>query len=74
MKTAIVSQKQLSTTALIVTLAAAFGLGLAAQKGGLDPLAKFEPVIDSLLELPYRIITNLRTVPERVNPIHSECN
>jgi hypothetical protein len=74
MKTAIVSQKLLTMTAVTVTLAATFGLGLATRKGGLDPSAKFEPFIDSLLGLPCRIITMLRTFPERVNPTRSECN
>jgi hypothetical protein len=57
MKTAIVSQKPLIMTAMIVTVAATFGLGLATRKGELDPSAKFAPFIDSLLGLPCRIIT-----------------
>jgi hypothetical protein len=74
MKIAIASQKPLIMTAMIVTLAATFGLGLATRKGEVDPSAKFEAFNDSVLGLPCRIITSFRTLPERVNPTRSECN
>jgi hypothetical protein len=38
---------------------------------GFEELARLS---DTVLEIPCRIATNLRNLPERMNPTRSECN
>jgi hypothetical protein len=74
MKTAIVSQTSLIATLVLVTITATFGLGLVTRKGAIDLSAEVEHFIESLPEVPCRIVTRFRTFPERINPTRSECN
>jgi hypothetical protein len=74
MKTAIVSQKSLIATVVLVTITATFDLGLATRKGEIGLSAEVEHFIESLPGLPCRIATSFRTFPERINPTRSECN
>jgi hypothetical protein len=74
MNTAIVSQKPLIATVVLVTITATFGLGLVTRKGEIDLSAEVEHFIESPPELACRIVTSFRTFPERMDPSCSECH
>jgi hypothetical protein len=63
----------LIVTEAILALAVTFVVGFSAQTGDIDPSARHVHFIDSLPELPCRIVTSLRTFPERIDPTCSEC-
>jgi hypothetical protein len=49
------------------------GSGLAARKGQIDIFGDLANLIHTLPELPGKIVTSLRTFPERMDPTCSEC-
>ena len=73
MKTVLERRKSLSQTVMMLSFAMIVGFGLAARKGQIDIFGDLANLIHTLPELPCKIVTSLRTFPERMDPTCSEC-
>jgi hypothetical protein len=65
--------KPLMAKAMMLSFATIVGFGLATRKGEIDLFGDLANLIHTLPELPYKIVTSLRTFPERMDPTCSEC-
>ena len=73
MKTVLERPKAVLVTVMMLSFAMIVGFGLAARKGQIDIFGDLANLIPTLPELPCKIVTHLRTFPERMDPTCSEC-
>jgi hypothetical protein len=73
MKIALERPHPLIMTGAMLALAVTFVVGFSAQNGDIDLSVRNVHFTHSLPELPCRMVTSLRTFPERIDPTCSEC-
>lgn len=73
MKTVLERRKSLLQTVMMLSFAMIVGCGLAVRKGQIDIFGDLANLIHTMPELPCKIVTSLRTFPERMDPTCSEC-
>jgi hypothetical protein len=73
MKIVLERPKSLMVTVMVLSFAMTVGFELAARKRQIDLFGDLANLIHSLPELPCKIVTSLRTFPERIDPTCSEC-
>jgi hypothetical protein len=65
--------KSMMAKVTMLNFAMIVGFGLATRGGQIDFFGDLANLIHTLPEPPYKIVTSLRTFPERTDPTRSKC-